>query len=52
MKTRMILFTTWLNSNPSHIRTIGLGALMALALAASVAPQQIAIAGSATGGSH
>ena len=52
MKTQMILFTTWLNSNPTRVRTIGAAAAIALALVATLSPQAAVLAGPAGGGSH
>ncbi len=52
MKTRFVLMTTWLTSDSNRTRALGLSILLALALAAGFLPQEVALAGSATGGSH
>ena len=52
MKTYMILFTAWLNANPTRIRTIGTATAIALALLSIAAPQAAVLAGPAGGGSH
>jgi hypothetical protein len=52
MKTQMILFSAWLNSNPTRIRTIGTATAIALALLATLSPQAAVLAGPAGGGSH
>jgi hypothetical protein len=52
MKTNLTLISTWLASNPTTVRAVSMGVLLALTLAVGLVPQEVAIAGPATGGSH
>jgi hypothetical protein len=51
MKSRLILFTTWLNADPRRIRFITLAIGLVVALVSLISPEAAALAGEATGGS-
>jgi hypothetical protein len=52
MKSRLVLASTWLTSEPNRLHAIIVGSLVLLGIFASVAPDQVALAGSAPGGSR
>jgi hypothetical protein len=51
MKTNLVLFTSWLSTNPNRVRMIGAGILALLAVVASLSPDAVAVAGPSKGGS-
>lgn len=52
MKSRLVLASTWITSDSNRLHAIIVGAFLLLGLAASIAPDQVALAGSAPGGSR
>lgn len=53
MKTKLVLATTWVMSEPNRLHAIIIGTLVLLGIVASATPNQIALAdGSAPGGSR